>query len=683
MKIIEKNTIIRKDRYIYMQQITIIILSTLCFITIYFFIINREYEIKINYISIFAIIICMILLELFVKNRHFFLFIFLKPLLFALLGTSLINSFLKINFFTNLQIYIWSGFIIVSQIFPYAVKLHLINYDIMNSISIAWTCILVCFILTHYLNAIHFQNRKQRIQIYIYLGSILILVFLLLTERIITLDYLLALNRQTFYLFNIDSLQLISKIHNYTPYLLICFFIIYYYYTIEQNKILLLKRDVEEKENEINYINNIQNIAVQSEDLTSTIENIVKLACLFADADGGIFYHFQEQNDNFVAKKVIGNVIPPFYTQKKVLADHENIIKKILETQINKSVGIFSHISEFTEPIIIKRERNDKNRKFLNYLYEYKEYIGSMLIGAVKDGNKLLGCLILQNRALDFTELNRKIFTSICKMASVLLLNVEVKKLYQEKLIRDNELNIAKQIQTGMLPKNIKIPGHEISTFMQSVDEVGGDYFDIIRKNSNNFWINIGDVSGHGLSAGLISMILQTATLMAIEADSNIAPEHLMILNNKVIYDIIKNRLYYSQFITALFLRGNEAGQYYYTGAHENIFIYRAQKNRVETITVDGIWLGLVPDIKNSAKISIGKFKLESNDILFLYTDGVTETRNPYKEIFSDEKIMIFLQRNGQKNANEIKELFLSELNEFKHNAKQQDDVTFIVVKKK
>ncbi len=100
------------------------------------------------------------------------------------------------------------------------------------------------------------------------------------------------------------------------------------------------------------------------------------------------------------------------------------------------------------------------------------------------------------------------------------------------------EMELAKKIQTTLLPRAPAIRGFEIATYMQPADQVGGDYYDIINAEGLD-WLVIGDVSGHGVPAGLIMMMVQTAIHMAITAKPNLRPDVLLNRVNSVITENI------------------------------------------------------------------------------------------------------------------------------------------------
>src|SRR6185436_18733813 len=99
----------------------------------------------------------------------------------------------------------------------------------------------------------------------------------------------------------------------------------------------------------------------------------------------------------------------------------------------------------------------------------------------------------------------------------------------------ESELEIATRIQTSILPRGIQIPGLEIAAAMKPADEVGGDYYDV-QPAANGCWIGIGDVAGHGLTAGLVMMMTQSAIAALVRTRPSAGPGELIATLNRVIF---------------------------------------------------------------------------------------------------------------------------------------------------
>ncbi len=183
------------------------------------------------------------------------------------------------------------------------------------------------------------------------------------------------------------------------------------------------------------------------------------------------------------------------------------------------------------------------------------------------------------------------------------------------------EMRLAKKIQEALLPASPELTNYEIAASMRATDEVGGDYYDVIRTRDAD-WVLIGDVSGHGVPAGLIMMMCHTAVRAVLRTDPGIKPDRLLVAVNSVLSESIR-QLGETKYMTITAFRCDRDGSVLFSGAHQDIQIFRASTNEVETIQTSGIWLGLKSEIGES--MSTSRFRLASGDVLLLHTDGITE----------------------------------------------------------
>jgi hypothetical protein len=236
------------------------------------------------------------------------------------------------------------------------------------------------------------------------------------------------------------------------------------------------------------------------------------------------------------------------------------------------------------------------------------------------------------------------------------------------------EMELAKKIQRVLLPAEPVLHGYDVAVNMTPADEVGGDYYDIINIGGAD-WIVIGDVSGHGVPAGLVMMMLQTSIKTVLNRNPDITPSQLLIDINRVLTANIR-LLGEDKFVTITILACFPGGKFIYSGLHEDIMIYRANNRSVDIIKTKGMWLGIKDDI--SEYTSDDELVVENGDVLLLYTDGITEAFDANRKIFSKSKLKNILEYSGHKSSSEIKDLILEQLD----NYKKHDDVTMIILRR-
>ena len=234
------------------------------------------------------------------------------------------------------------------------------------------------------------------------------------------------------------------------------------------------------------------------------------------------------------------------------------------------------------------------------------------------------------------------------------------------------EMKLARKIQEALVPVAPSLDRCEIAARMEPTEEVGGDYYDVIRMKDCE-WILIGDVSGHGVPAGLIMMMCHTAVRTVLACDPTVGPDRLLSLVNGTLHDNIR-QLGETKYMTISAFRRSADGTVTFAGAHQDVHVFRAATGEVETLESRGIWLGLTGEIAHSLEVQ--QLTLGVGDVLLLHTDGITEaTRDG--AMFDVAGLRRTLARVGTKGAAEVVSLVFAELEGFKVN----DDATVVVLK--
>ncbi len=245
----------------------------------------------------------------------------------------------------------------------------------------------------------------------------------------------------------------------------------------------------------------------------------------------------------------------------------------------------------------------------------------------------------------------------------------------QERLER--ELEIATRIQTSILPVGVDVPGLELAATMRPASEVGGDYYDILPQPAGDCWLGIGDVAGHGLTAGLVMLMVQSLVAGLVEARRDARPSDLMPALNAMLHRNIRERLRQDEHVTLTLLRVLPDGRVLFAGAHEDIVVCRAAGGPCERVPTPGTWLGVLPDI--GAATSDSELRLAPGDVMLLYTDGVTEAMDHRRQQFGLDRLCAALEARRDRPAADLCAALAAEV--AAHTAEQRDDITLLVVR--
>lgn len=240
----------------------------------------------------------------------------------------------------------------------------------------------------------------------------------------------------------------------------------------------------------------------------------------------------------------------------------------------------------------------------------------------------------------------------------------------------DRELAIAQEIQTSILPQRWQVDGLDISASMVTATRVGGDYYDILPRSGGG-WIGIGDVSGHGVSAGLIMLMLQSVTATMVAANPNASTREIVVAINRVLADNIRKRMRGNDFITFTLLRYDADGHLRFAGAHEDLVIWRAKSGRCECVPTPGPWVGVRRDI--DAVTVENELVLEPDDVLVLYTDGVTEARDRNGKLFGIERLCETVEAHAKEDPAAIVDNVVDAVRRW--GRVQEDDISVVVAR--
>jgi sigma-B regulation protein RsbU (phosphoserine phosphatase) len=241
------------------------------------------------------------------------------------------------------------------------------------------------------------------------------------------------------------------------------------------------------------------------------------------------------------------------------------------------------------------------------------------------------------------------------------------------------ELDVARRIQMMVLPREDElhaVPRLDIATFMEPADEIGGDYYDVLQHDGRTK-IGIGDVTGHGLESGVLMLMVQSVA-RGLQEQGEDEPRKFLSVLNRAIYKNVE-RTEFGKHLTLAFIDYHD-NCITLSGQHEEVLIIRKDGNleRVDTIDL-GFPVGLEPDIAEF--VHTRDLPFASDDVMILYTDGVTEAESPAGELFGFERLCDSAARHRFGRAEDIKEGIIRDLMSHIGTQKIHDDITLVVLR--
>jgi phosphoserine phosphatase RsbU/P len=305
-------------------------------------------------------------------------------------------------------------------------------------------------------------------------------------------------------------------------------------------------------------------------------------------------------------------------------------------------------------------------------LYAFSHAKTAESIVSLQQG-QFLGVLYLDSRRpAAFSKLDRQLLDAFTDQAASILDNARLVARERERQRLEQEINIARDIQQALLPRNFRdYPHLSVTGCNFPCLSVGGDYFDVFPLSDNRTAFLIADVSGKGLGAALLTQLLQGALSgMTLGTD----PARLFNHLNRFLCDHAEVGRYATMFFGILDERG---GLEYINAGHPSPILIRQNGSAEEAFTEGSFPVGLVPE----AEYCAAAVKLEPGDTLVLFSDGVTEAMDPNEDFFGIPRLVQLLTGHNDTPLDEMQKMLLEAVENFSRGASQADDLTLLLVR--
>jgi len=301
----------------------------------------------------------------------------------------------------------------------------------------------------------------------------------------------------------------------------------------------------------------------------------------------------------------------------------------------------------------------------------------SLAVAPLKVHDKINGYLIAARKSEDvFDDDDQKAIGAFADYAAIAIENAQLLEESIEKERLEKELDVAREIQYKIIPeKTPQIKELEISSVFIPAFEVGGDYYDFFELGNERLGFVIADVSGKGISAAFI----MAETKGIFESISRLidSPKEVLTKANEV----LRSSLNRKSFVTAIYgLMDLRSGTVYLSRAGHTPALH-IRDNKVEQIRPDGMGLGLDFTENFNCSLQETEIKLKENDILLLFTDGITEAKNSDLEDFGFERFEKIIIEFTGKSIDDLSNSIMKQVTIFSQGNPQHDDITLVIFK--
>lgn len=390
-------------------------------------------------------------------------------------------------------------------------------------------------------------------------------------------------------------------------------------------------------------------------ELEEVLDRILLTATENVKADRGTIYLVDELTDEIWSKVLQG--------------------EEKLEIRLPMGQGLAGYVAQTGEVIILDDAYSDP--RFNQDVDKESGYkTESMITTPMRNKEeRIIGVFQLLNKADGlFSQEDVTFLDALSAHAAIALENAFLLQESLKKKELEKELEVAEGIQVGLLPEDSPdIEGYELLGSCTSCEAVGGDSYDFIPLDDGTWLITIADVVGHGVPGAMLSANLFATMRSHCQYDNDLTS---MVAK---INEFIHRSTNTSQFITMFCgILDPATGKYTYVNAgHNPPYFVRGGVDPDETVvpmTEGGIPLGMMP----SAPYSSASITMEKGDILYLFTDGVTEVMNEEGELMGEEVLEECLRQSVQLPLASVLHEVQVEVRAHAGDVPYEDDVTMV-----
>ena len=301
--------------------------------------------------------------------------------------------------------------------------------------------------------------------------------------------------------------------------------------------------------------------------------------------------------------------------------------------------------------------------------------IRSLVAAPLLDSEGSLGMIVLSSRAnrRQFAEDDMELLVSLASVAALRIRNLALAVEAAERRRMEQELQLARQIQVGLLPDSMPdLPGYDLHGGNIPSRGVSGDYYEAIERDGECVLL-VGDVSGKGVAASLLTASLEALTAGPIETGK--PPEAICEIVSQRLFLRTPPAKYATLFLCALEVA---TGRLTYANAGHNPALVVRADGTVDQLSTTGMPIGLMP----GATYTAGETRLDPGDTLVIYTDGITEATDPDDNEFGTDGLAELCRQHRTDDLPDLARAIEKGLDAFAKGTPYADDRTVVMARR-
>jgi sigma-B regulation protein RsbU (phosphoserine phosphatase) len=352
------------------------------------------------------------------------------------------------------------------------------------------------------------------------------------------------------------------------------------------------------------------------------------------------------------------------------------------QTRIRPGEGICGWVFEKGEPLLVEdisRLQHLRPAPVPQGRYATNSFLSVPLVATpLQIRGRKMGVLNLADRVdgKPFTTSDLKTLTTIASVTAIALHNCHLVEQAKAAERLRRELEIAKNIQRSLLPKYWpEIPGGQLAGLYLPAQTIGGDYYDFYHDETQLLSMVVADVSGHDIGAALL--MIEARSAIRSEMSRWRDPAEILHGTNRALYEDLESG---GLFISAFCARLDPSTwtlEYANAGHCWPIWV-DGRSGEVRRLDAEGMIIGIWPEVNFEKR----EVQLQPQDIVLMFTDGVSEAKSPAGEPFGEERLGTLVSTYRQEEPWRLTQILRDALRSFTGNAEFVDDITVVVLKR-
>lgn len=441
-------------------------------------------------------------------------------------------------------------------------------------------------------------------------------------------------------------------------------------------------RLLQEKEVIFGFVHDVGEVFAEAEEIEPDLllKRVLFYALRTTRASAGAIYLLERETENLEACAVSG-IFPPLHQVVRKETEGPVSRSRHVETLVKTAPfalgeGLVGQVADTGAPILIADAESDAQvpQHEIDFLK-----IQSIMLVPMRFHQRVLGVITVVNRidGKAFLQSDLNLLQALADQASAAVYYAGLRDTLDEKRRIDTDLNLARQIQSSLLPRSLPdVPGITIAAFNEPAQQIGGDYYDVLVIDDRHVGIAIADVSGKSIAGAMLMSVCRS--VLRAQSPSSLSPAEVLRSINRVMSPDIAEDMFVTMLYIIIHLDTQEITVA--RAGHERPFVVRHDDHNVRVIESVGTAIGMTDDETFESLLSEVTVPFRPGDLLVAFTDGINEAMSARGEEWGMERFYEACHAAAAQGPAQLIHNVRERMSRFVGETPQYDDMTLLAI---